>query len=126
MTTKPAIEVDGLNRLIRQLRQLDPELLDELKAANRDLASDVESTARGLAPVRDGTLASSLRSSGTARSGIVRAGRKSVPYVGPIHFGWRDRNIMPNPFLYDALDRRRDEVFRQYLRTVERVTERVS
>lgn len=126
MTAKTGIEVDGLNRLVRQLRDLDPGLLDELKAVNARLAQDVERTARGLAPIDSGTLASSLRSSGTARSGIVRGGRRSVPYFGPIHFGWRKRNIRPNPFLYDALDRRRDDVYRQYLDAVQDVTGRVN
>ena len=64
----PAVQVIGLNRFVRQLKQLEPELLDELKGANKELAGRVESTARGLVPTRSGKLASSLRSSGTARS----------------------------------------------------------
>ena len=37
-----------------------------------------------------------------------------MPYAGPMHFGWRARAIDPNPFLYDALDERRDEVVAAY------------
>jgi hypothetical protein len=44
----------------------------------------------------------------------VRAGRTSVPYAGPIHFGWPAHNIEPTPFLYDALDQRRSEVIDLY------------
>ena len=39
---------------------------------------------------------------------------KSVPYAGVIHFGWPRHNIEPQPFLYDALDRRSDEVIKLY------------
>ena len=42
------------------------------------------------------------------------AGRKAVPYAGPIHFGWPARNIEPQPFLYDALDDKADEVAHLY------------
>lgn len=122
----PAVQVIGLNRFVRQLKQLEPALLDELKGANKDLASSVEGTARGLVPTRSGQLSSSLRSSGTARSGIVRAGRARVPYAGPIHFGWASRNIAPNPFLWTALDRRRSEVEARYLAELERVSGKVS
>jgi hypothetical protein len=122
----PAVQVIGLNRFVRQLKQLEPELLDELKGANKELAGRVESTARGLVPTRSGKLASSLRSSGTARSGIVRAGKARVPYAGPIHFGWASRNIRPDPFLWTALDRRRSEVESRYLAELERVSRKVS
>jgi hypothetical protein len=30
------------------------------------------------------------------------AGRASVPYAGPIHWGWPARNISANPFLSNA------------------------
>lgn len=121
----PAVEIVGLNRFVRQLKKLEPDLLDELKGANKDLASTVESTARGLVPNRSGALSSSLRSSGTARSGVVRAGKARVPYAGPIHFGWARRNIAPNPFLWTALDRRRGEVEARYLAELERITAKV-
>jgi len=123
---EPAVEIVGLNRFVRQLKQLEPELLDELKGANKDLASAVESAARGLVPNRSGVLSSSLRSSGTARTGVVRAGKARVPYAGPIHFGWARRNIKPNPFLWNALDSRRDEVEARYLAELERVSSEVS
>ena len=124
--SEPTVEVIGLNRFVRQLKQLEPDLLDELKSANKDLASSVESEARGLVPTRSGNLASSLRSTGTARSGVVRAGKARVPYAGPIHFGWARRNIAPNPFLWTALDRRRDEVERRYGAELERIASEVS
>jgi hypothetical protein len=35
-------------------------------------------------------------------------------YAGVIHFGWPRHNIEPQPFLYDALDKRFDEVTKLY------------
>ena len=54
--------------------------------------------------------------------GKVRAGMKAVPYAGPIHFGWGRRNITPQPFLYQAIDRRHAEVLDTYLAHLERIT----
>ena len=30
------------------------------------------------------------------------AGGAKVPYAGPIHWGWPDRNIEPHPFIADT------------------------
>jgi hypothetical protein len=82
----------------------------ELKRFHAEGAKLVETDASMRAPVLGGALRGSVRSSGTQRSGVVRAGKAGVPYAGPIHFGWRKRNISPQPFLYDALDGRREQV----------------
>jgi HK97 gp10 family phage protein len=82
----------------------------ELKKFHAEGAKLVETEAASRAPVRSGTLRGSLRSSGTQKNGVVRSGSARVPYAGPIHFGWAARNIRPQPFMYDALDRRRAEV----------------
>jgi hypothetical protein len=44
-----------------------------------------------------------------------------VPYAGPIHFGWPARNIRPNPFIYQVLDSRRDEVLKLYERRIDEI-----
>lgn len=111
------ITVDGLDDLRKALRQF-ADGANDLKATHADAAKLVESTASMLVPRRSGTLAGSIRSSGTQRSGVVRSGGARVPYAGPIHFGWRARNIRPNPFLYGALDQRRDDVIARYERTM--------
>ncbi|GAA0898703.1 hypothetical protein GCM10009551_107070 [Nocardiopsis tropica] len=43
-----------------------------------------------------------MRTGATQRAGVVRAGRASVPYAGPIHWGWEARGIRAQPFLSDA------------------------
>lgn len=118
------IRVEGLNRLVRVLRDLNPELVAELKAGNRELAARVAAEASSKAPRRSGELAVSIRAGVTQRSGVVRAGKAKVPYAGPIHFGWPRRNITPNPFLWEALDARRTEIEREYLERVTRIVER--
>jgi hypothetical protein len=93
----------------------------ELKKVYVQSAAVVFRNAMPRVPVRSGRLKSTMRISSTVRSGSVRAGgKRSAPYAGPVHFGWPNRPntakswqggpIAPNPFLYSALDARRDEV----------------
>jgi hypothetical protein len=121
-----SIEVKGLNKLIRDLKVLDSDVIDSIKRLNAKLADDVASTARIKVPVRSGALKASIRSSGQGRTGVVRAGTRSVPYAGPIHFGWAKRNIRPQPFLYDALDARRIEVAETWAKELERIVGKVN
>ena len=120
-----SIKVEGLNKLVRQLKQLNPDLVDEMKRANRDIADSLVPVAKRKAPKRTGRLADSIRSSGQARSGVVRAGKARVPYAGPIHFGWASRRIRPQPFLYDALDERRSVIEREYVSRVDKIVRKV-
>ena len=110
----PDIEIDGLGRLLRNLKQLDPDIIADIKETHRDAAERVASSARPNVPRRTGKLQASLRVGVTVKSGVVRIGKKAVPYAGPIHFGWPARRIKPQPFLYDALDARRAELTRLY------------
>jgi hypothetical protein len=111
--TKPSITVEGAKQLQRALRQVEGGMAD-LKVAHAEAAKIVERQAEAIAPRRSGRLAASVRSSGQARQGIVRAGKAVVPYAGVIHFGWAARNIAPQPYLYNALDARRGEVIATY------------
>ena len=112
-----AIQVEGVGDLTRALRQVEGGAAD-LRQAHAEGAEIVAEEARTLVPVRRGILRADIRSSGQIGQGVVRAGRASVPYAGPIHFGWAAHNIEPQPFLYDAADARTDEVrdtFREQL-----------
>jgi hypothetical protein len=95
--------------------------LTDLKATHGEAAEIVEDRATAIAPRRTGRLAADIRSSGQAAGGVVRAGRARVRYAGVIHFGWAAHNIEPQPFLYDALDDRRDEVVAAYNDGVKRL-----
>lgn len=114
-----AVRIEGHREVRRRIRQISDDLdqkaaKGELKVINQRAAEIVAGRAEQLVPVRSGTLRDTIRAAGTQKSGRVRAGFKRVPYAGPIHFGWASRGIVPQPFLYQALDQRRLEVFLHY------------
>lgn len=121
--TKPSITVEGGRDLRAALRKVADGTTD-LKSAHADAANIVAVAARSIAPRRSGRLAASVRSSGQARQGVIRAGKAAVPYAGVIHFGWPGHNIRPQPFLYDALDRRASEVIDRYEAAVDQIIHR--
>ena len=90
--------------------------MEDLKATHKDAAEIVARRAAVISPQREGLLRDSVDSKATTSRGYVRAGgaRTGVVYAGVIHFGHPRRNIRPQPFLYDALDQRRDEVLDEY------------
>ena len=86
-----------------------------MKDTHRKAGEIIAVAAKPLAPNLTGRLSSTIVSAPTQRQGRVRIGRgQSVPYAGPIHFGWPARRIKPQPFIYEALDGRRDEVLKVY------------
>jgi len=118
---KAAVQVEGLRALRRDLRRLGDDAVDELKDVHDRTAKMVFEAALPRVPVRTGRLKQSVRYSGTRTGGTVRAGYKRVPYAGPVHFGWRDRGIKPQPFFYEALDRRESAVVATFLFYVKRL-----
>jgi len=119
----------GYRELKRDLRRMGDEAIADLKRVNKEAADMVADTARPEIPVRSGRLKGTLRTTGTMRGGVVRMGRKAVPYAGPIHFGWPSRPapargwrggpIAPNPFLYEAMDKRVGDVMDTYMAYLE-------
>lgn len=126
---RPQLELVGYRQLKKELRQLGDEAVASLKQTNKEAADLVADTARPDIPVRSGRLKGTLRTTGTMRGGVVRLGRKAVPYAGPIHFGWPNRPnqakgwrggpIAPNPFLYEAMDERVQDVMDLYSKYLE-------
>jgi len=104
---------------------LPKEYRDELKHLHKEVASIVADEAEQRVPVQSGRLKGSIRPLGSQKQGRVAAGKKSVPYAGPIHFGWPRRNITPQPFLTDALDRRKNEVLDTWLDLQEQLIDKV-
>ena len=107
--TPAAIEVEGAPQLRRAFKKLGGRSND-LSAIHDDIADIVADGAEQLVPRMDtGTLRHDPRHA-RARRGPGAGRREGIePYAGPIHFGWRERNIEPQPFLYDALDDRRGD-----------------
>lgn len=98
---RPMVEVDGARELRRTLRAAGDDL-EDLKAANLAAANIAAGAARGRAPRKTGALAGDIRASGTKTAGIIRAGRKRIPYAGPIHWGWPARGIEARPYMTEG------------------------
>lgn len=113
-----AVKIEGLSKVQRDLRSLGSDLdlvKGEFYQTNRKVAEIVMEGAKRYVPVSSGALAESMRNASTKKSAKVRVGDKSnVVYAGPIHFGWPARRIKPQPFIYEATDRRRAEVANLY------------
>lgn len=124
MAGKPAIQVTGAKELRAALKHMSADLRD-LTKINKEAAEIVAETSRDLAPVLTGDLRDSTRATATKAKGIVAVGGRAVPYAGPIIFGWPRRNIAPNPFIYDAADKRKDDVVGLYEKRVAALVIRV-
>ncbi len=118
--TKQGIE--GLAEVNKALRSMSKDTRDSMKATHKKAAEIVIQGAKRYVPVVSGKLAASIRDGSTQRMGRVRVGSASVPYAGPIHFGWPARQIKPQPFIYDALDDRRNEVAAVYVKRIDELT----
>ncbi len=121
---RPTVEIEGLNKLLRALEKLDDEAKESFKDVGGRVGRLVAEQAREEVPVRSGGLQKTIRAANTARGAKVRAGSRRVPYAGPIHFGWRARNIKPNNFLYRAVDKKVDVALDMYLEEVHKIWNR--
>lgn len=117
-----SVRVEGLRELTAGLKKLDGMMLKDLKQVSQASAEIVAAEARSGAPVRSGRLVGNIKASGTQAGGIVRVG--GLAYHRVIHFGWARHHIRPNPFLYKALDARRDEVVEKFEREVAGLVDR--
>lgn len=72
----------GLEHVVRELPRLEPRTVGDI----------ILQAARNRTPVDTGRLRASARSEGMHVT-------YTAPYSAPIHWGWKARNISPNPFL---------------------------
>lgn len=94
-----ALMVVGQRRFVQTMRKAGADM-DDLKEVNREAAEIALPAVRNLAP-RGKT--GSLRVGATKRAGVIRAGRKAVPYAGPINYGWPARHIKPRLFVNNGV-----------------------
>lgn len=98
-----ALYVVGQKRFVQTMRKAGADM-KELKEVNRRAADIAKPEAVARAPRgRTGKLAGSIRVGATQKAGIIRAGRKTVPYAGPINYGWPARHIKLRTFVNDAV-----------------------
>lgn len=121
---RAAVQVEGAKELRRALKHMGADLSDMTKA-NKAAAQPVYERSRDIVPHVSGALGRTIRVSATRTRASILAGRNGVPYAGPIHFGWRRRNIEPQPFLTDALAEKRSEVVDVYERFIGELVLRV-
>ena len=116
------IRVEGARRLRATMKRAGIDL-QELKDAHREAADVVVGATR--APSRTGRLAGTVRPGATKTMAIVRAGYASVPYAGPIHWGWPKRNIRAQPFLSDAAQSSEPTWVQAYEREVNEIIDKI-
>lgn len=118
MPEQAGIKVAGLKQALKTLQEIGVPA-EEIKQANADAAELVLQAARPLVPVRSGKLLGTLRAGKALGKATVSAGRASVPYANPIHWGWYKKHIQPQPFFVKALGYTREEVMQTYFRQLE-------
>lgn len=107
-----SVKIEGLAKLSRELKKVSTDLPKEMKQVGKDAAELVANTARQIVPKRTGKLQGAIKAGSTTKGAYVKAAK--LIYAKPIHFGWAKHHIKPQPFIYDALDKRRDEVIQAY------------
>lgn len=129
------VRVEGLRELRQAIKQAeDADLKKALTQANKTGAAVVARTAVGMAPHLTGRLAASIKPLASQTSGRVRAGSARVPYAAAIHWGRKRGNvgrppgnrkrpnvIQGNPFLVNALQRSRNQVYLEYRKAIDSV-----
>lgn len=121
-----SIKVTGARELRKAIKQAeDQDLKGELKGAYREAAQIIVQGSKLRVPHRSGALEGSIRPLGGVTSAIVAAGRASVPYAGPIHFGWPARGIEPQPFIHDTIKDDWRKVYKTFTDAIDNVTRKI-
>ena len=98
MGYRDAIEVEGLRRTVTQLKRFGARS-EDLKAAFQRVGARAVLEGKAKAPKQSGALAATVKQSKRQNAVYIYAGKKAVPYAGPVHWGWPKRNITANPWL---------------------------
>ena len=99
--SRAGFHVEGLNQVVRDLQKMGVDV-DDLKDAFAKIADEAAEAAASFAPRKSGRLAGDIRGNRAKSKAVVTAGRASVPYAGPINYGWPSRNIAPAGFMQRA------------------------
>lgn len=102
------VRIDGLTRVVRGLLEVGVQV-EDLKDAFGNIASTGARVAASFAPVLTGHLKGDIRGNRARSKAVITAGRTSVPYAGPINYGWAAHNISASGFMQKA-----DKVMQPY------------
>lgn len=133
MANQPAVRVEGLREVRKQLRDFDDKVGKEmLKDAHEQLADRVVELAMPNVPVKTGALKGVVRPLGSVSAATGKAGKASVPYAAAVHWGTGPRpgmrgphNIQRRPFLLDALHRLEPNAADEYAEQLRRLISRM-
>lgn len=103
MAALAGVRVQGLNAVVRSLHGFGLDLEDQ-KDVFAGIAAEGAALVSRLAPKRSGRLAADARGNRAKSKATVTVGRASVPYAGPINYGWPARHIAPSGFMQRASD----------------------
>lgn len=99
MTRDPgAVKVEGLRQTVNQLQTLGADV-DDLKDTFSAIADEGARVMASLVPVRSGKLRATIHGNRAKSKAVVTVGRGSVPYAGPINYGWPARHIKARNFV---------------------------
>lgn len=124
MANQTGIKVEGGRQLRAEMKAAGDDLQD-LKDAHKEAAEFVVSAAGPKTPRRTERLASTARAAGTATQAIMRWGGGQVKQAGPVHFGWAERNIKPQPWATEAAQETEPTWTEIYFRRVQRTLARI-
>lgn len=113
MARDVGLKVEGLAQVVRALDQFGLDV-DDLKDAFSAIARTGAGVMARHVPHRTGRLASNVRGNRAKSKAVVAIGGASVPYAGPIQWGWPKRNIAAAGF-FEATDREMNPVAIQML-----------
>jgi hypothetical protein len=94
MVDRIGFKVEGLTQVVRDLQTVGADV-EDLKDAFAGIAAEGARIASGFTPVRTGRLAASTRGNRAKSKAVITQGRGSVPYAGPVNYGWPRRHIQP-------------------------------
>ena len=103
------IDASDIADLRRQLRGMAGSI-DDLKGVHAKAARVAQIEAAKRAPRKTDALAASVRSSGQAKDGVIRAGRgQKINYAAAVHYGKKG-----TPFVDDAVAAKRKQIDQIY------------
>ena len=101
--SRTALYVVGQKRFVATMRKAGADM-KQLKEVNRKAAAVALPAVQALPPHGStGRLAGSVRVGATQKAGVIRAGRKNVPYAGVINYGWPARHIKGSQFVNNGV-----------------------
>jgi phage gpG-like protein len=117
---RAGFKVTGLKELNRALQAAGADI-EDLKDAFGKIAAKGAQTAKGFTRSRSGRLRGSIRGNRAKSKAVVTAGRASVPYAGPVNYGWPARSISPSEFMQRTDDAMRPVALDELTKDVRRI-----